>query len=188
MLLSTPPRRWPAAPFSAWTTAPATLKGPDGRTLARVDRLGVRVEVLAVDDSGSPRVRCSGCSGAAQGLEGQLDPPQLRAAKAPGGGGDALDAVVAFRAAWAGGKELPEGATNAALCALVDHGFSPSADGSAARWDHGGGRIDLSWNGERWDMAPVLAPTESAGWSCRADGSPPDSPPQNPPATAPESP
>ena len=101
------------------------------------------------------------------GLVGR-DRGRVRAARAPGGSGDALDVMLTLRAGWAGGRRLPEGATNVQLCALVDAGFE--LDGDLAAWELAGGTAKLAWDGQRWTLGDLVPPTQPPPATCRADG------------------
>ena len=167
-VLPTPADRLPGAPFTAWTTtAPLTLVAPGGRPVATLRRLGVRVEVEQVLDA-RVRVVCTGCEGEAQGAEGWLQPDNLRAARSGGQDRDPLIGGLKRRAGWAGRRDLPPDAEPAALCALIDHGFT--LDGDTATWAHAGGRLVLSWDDGAWSQTALTAPTLASGWPCQARG------------------
>jgi hypothetical protein len=158
----------PAAPFTAWTTtAPLTLVAPGGRPVATLRRLGVRVEVQQVLDA-RVRVTCTGCEGDAKDAEGWLQRGNLRAARTGGRDHDPLIGGLKRRAGWAGRRDLPPGAEPAALCALVDHGFT--LDGPVATWEYAGGRLVLSWRDGAWSQTDITAPTLDGGWPCQARG------------------
>jgi hypothetical protein len=166
----TAPEHMPAAPFTAWTTAaPTTLVGDHGQPTATLKRLGVRVEVDRVEGA-RVRVRCMGCTDADHDAEGWLHAGILRAAHAPGGTNGPLETALRLRAGWAGGRDLPDGATNAQLCALLDHGFDLSGD--VATWSVQDGSATLQWGGQRWSLEALSAPTAPLAWTCRADGRP----------------
>jgi hypothetical protein len=170
-VVPTPAARMPGAPFTAWTTtAPLTLVAPGGRPVATLRRLGVRVEVEQVLES-RLRVRCTGCTGDAQDAEGWLQPGNLRAARTGGQDHDPLIGGLKRRAGWAGRRDLPPDAEPAALCALVDHGFT--LDGAVATWEHAGGRLVLSWDDGAWSQTTLAAPTLEGGWPCQARGGTP---------------
>ncbi len=161
----------PGAPFTAWTTeAPLTLVAPGGRPVVNLRRIGVRVEVEQVLDS-RVRVRCTGCGGEAQDAEGWLQRGNLRAARTGGQDHDPLIGGLKLRAGWAGRRDLPAGTEPASLCALVDHGFT--LDGTVATWEHGGGRLVLSWDDGAWSQTTLTAPTLEGGWPCQARGGTP---------------
>lgn len=62
----------PAVPFRAWTlTAPLTLVGPGGTTMAVLQQAPFEVEVLQVLPD-RVRLRCATCPGPAAGLEGWI--------------------------------------------------------------------------------------------------------------------
>ena len=176
VLEATPADALPEAPFTAWTTkAPLTLVGPGGVSVALLDRLGVRVDVVQVLDA-RVRVTCVGCRGAGRDLEGWLPQGVLRAAGHPGTSQDPLVAALRTRASWAGSRDpaLPAGP----LCGLIDQGFAWT--GAAATWEADGGRLVLGYDEGHWtetsrqDPAPASPPR-----GCRTAGlrGPPSAPP-----------
>ncbi len=169
----------PGAPFTAWTTAaPLTIVAPGGQPVTTLKQLGVRVEVLQVLDA-RLRVRCTGCAGDARDAEGWIQPERVRAARTPGQTHDPLTEALKRRARWASGAELPAGAAPAALCALVDQGFT--LNGDTATWSADGGRAVLSWDGGAWTLVAATAPTSAPPWPCQANpGTRPPAPPRTP--------
>ena len=78
----TPTELLPAVPFRAWTlSAPLTLVGPGGTTLAVLQQAPFEVEVLQVLPD-RVRLRCTTCPGPAAGLEGWI-PVGLLSAERP---------------------------------------------------------------------------------------------------------
>ena len=156
-------------PFSAWTAAtPLTLVAPGGSNLAIIDKLGVRVEVQQIR-AGRILVRCTGCSGNARNAEGWMPrgvlwgtlPPEqhdIREAKDP------LTVVLAARARWAQGKDLPDNASADTMCAMVDQGLS--AEASQAIVEVGGGRLRLVRSGANWSVADIEVPNQPVPGSC----------------------
>ena len=171
---ATPRDQLPPLPFTAYTTAPLTVAG------TALLRIGVRVEVVAMQGD-EATVLCSACPAPATGASGQVPLERLRAGRAPGGSGDALDTALMLRARWAGGASLPVGATNIEMCSLVDHGFV--LDAERATWDHQGASLSLSWSGQVWDKeGDATRPTGAAAWTCRAGGQSPLPSPRSPEA------
>ncbi len=165
---ATPTAELPAPPFTAWTTeVPLTLVGPGGTNLAVLAYEGVRVDVVQVLEA-RMRVRCAGCTGAAEGAEGWLPLGTVRAAGHPGGSEDPLVAILRFRAGWAGGKNVPEGTNSFALCALVDRGFTWSGD--TATWVDGPSRVELRYDGRAWGLAALTPPPTDTVHTCRTEG------------------
>ena len=75
----------PSPPFAAQTvSAPLTLVGPGGVTVAQLAQAELSVEVLQVLEH-RVRVRCTGCTGEARDAEGWLQREAIR--PAPGSGG-----------------------------------------------------------------------------------------------------
>jgi len=159
-------------PFPAWTTAtPLTLVAPGGANLGVLDRVGVRVKVLQVRD-GRIHVACTGCEGEALNAEGYLPRQVLWAApaagkEAPESGDDPLSLLLAHRARWAAGLDLPEGGTPSSMCWLVDQGVI--VDGSKAENASGGGSLRLQRTGAAWRLTAAQPPTTAPeGWRCGA--------------------
>ncbi len=159
-------------PFSAWTTAtPLTLVAPGGANLGVLDRVGIRVQVLQVR-AGRIHVACTGCTGAAKDARGYLPREVLwlspdAGATAPDSADDPLTLLLAHRARWAAGQDLPEGTTPGAMCWLVDQGIG--IDGSKASAESGGGGLLLQRIGAAWRLTEVHAPTSvPEGWACGA--------------------
>lgn len=173
-----PPAVWssaelPEAPFTAWTArAPLTLVGPGGVTVEVVRRVGVRVEVLQVLD-GRMRVRCEGCEGGSPGTgpEGWLPLDAVRAADDHGEPDDALSALLRQRAAWAGGRGLPEGVGASPLCELVDRGFALPPGGRVLEelvLDAGDEiRASFSWEEGAWTLVEISGVPTQGAWTCR---------------------
>ena len=165
-VLPTPEDRIPDAPFTAWTTtAPLTLVAPGGRPVATLRRLGVRLEVEQVLDA-RMRVRCVGCDGDEAGVEAWVQRGTVRAARTGGRDHDPLIGGLKRRAGWAGSRDLPPDAAPAALCALIDHGFT--LDGSTATWEYGGGRLVLAWADGAWAQTAIVPPELDGPWPCQA--------------------
>ena len=75
----------PPPPFAARTnSAPLTLVGPGGVTIAQLAEAELSVEVLQVLEH-RVRIRCTGCPGPARDTEGWLQREAIR--PAPGSGG-----------------------------------------------------------------------------------------------------
>ncbi len=156
-------------PFTAWTAdAPLTLVGPGGVTFAELRKVGIRVEVVQVLEH-RVRVRCTAC--AERDVEGWLPRGHLRAPGAPGALRDPLAVALRWRARWASGGELPDGARHTDMCALIDHGFEIEDDGGAtvARWSLGEGVVDLRLQDGDWLLGEVTG-AELEGWRCRTSG------------------
>jgi hypothetical protein len=157
-------------PFSAWTAAaPLTLVGPGGSNVSVLDRFGMRVEVLQIR-SGRIRVRCTSCGENTKDAEGWLPRNVLWMQPAAGSdpepsARDPLTVLLALRARWAAGQDVPEGTTADALCWLADHGIS--VDAGAAIGSAGDGQIHFQRLGATWKMTSLQTPT-SAAWSCAA--------------------
>ncbi len=165
-LLSTPEQEISRPPYTAWTThAPLTPVGPGGGAVAHITRYGVRIEVLQVLDHRT-RFRCVGCTGEASDVEAWLQPGRLRAAGIGGTREDPLVVALQIRARWAGGRDLPEGATPGQMCALVDAGFVWDSPKRAV-WESDGGRLVLVWSDGRWSLESATAPRDST--NCRTD-------------------
>ncbi len=114
----------PALPFSAWTSsAPTSIVGPGGETLALLEQAGVRVEVLRVLPH-RMLLRCTGCAGPSAGVEGWL---QNEFVWWPGASelpeDHPLRRAQELRGRWAAGLDLPPGTDADALCALLDGGY-----------------------------------------------------------------
>lgn len=171
-VLSVRPARYPAVPFTAWTTrAPLDLKR-EGADPLHLDRLGVRVEVLAVDEDGLSVV-CTGCTGPAAGARGRLARESVHPVGVPGSNTDPLALAMRLRARWSSGADLPAGASNRAMCVLVDHGFV--LEGDTARWQADGGTLVLGWDGERWTIREISPAWPHGDGDCRIEGlRPPD--------------
>lgn len=168
---ATPRAQLPPLPFTAYTTAPLTAGGVD------LQRIGVRVEVTAIEGD-TAQVSCSACPAPATGEEAEVPLSRLRAGRAPGGTGDALDTMLMLRARWASGASLPPEATNVEMCALADHGFVLGPEG--ATWSHAGGAAVLRWSGQAWDLdTGPTRPTAASRWTCRARGEPPSPTPRS---------
>ena len=148
--------------------------GPGGTAVAHIQRLGVRIDVLQVLEHRT-RFRCAGCSGATEGVEAWLQPGRLRAAGTGGSPEDPLVVALQIRARWAGGADLPEGATPGQMCALVDAGFTMPEPGAAV-WETAGGRLELTWSDGRWSIATASPPRVSA--DCRTQRAPTKDGPQ----------
>jgi hypothetical protein len=162
--LDTPP------PFPAWTTAtPLTLVAPGGANVGVLERVGVRVKVLQIR-AGRIHVLCTGCEGLSEGGEGYLPRDVLwaapvAAAEAPSSGDDPLSLLLAHRARWAVGLDLPEGGTASAMCWLVDQGLT--VEGSRAASERGGGSLVLQRTGAIWRLTEAAPPsTAPEGWRC----------------------
>ena len=165
-LVSTPEGDLSAPPFTAWTThAPLTPVGPGGKAMAHIARYGVRIDVVQVLDHRT-RFRCTGCSGDAESVEAWVQSGRLRAAGIGGTPEDPLVVALQIRARWAGGRDLPEGATPGQMCALVDAGFVWESPDRAV-WESDGGRFVLTWSGGRWSIESASAPRTST--NCRTD-------------------
>ncbi|NOY24897.1 MAG: hypothetical protein GXP62_03405 [Oligoflexia bacterium] len=145
------PQAWPSPPFTAWTLrAPASIVGPGGAPLAKLDRAGVRVEVLQVLPVRA-RLRCTGCRDERRDVEGWLQSDLLWW---PGATELSMDSPLRraqeLRDAWAKGQDLPETLTpptdGDALCALLDTGWSDSPP----RWHRGGATLMLEYRDEHW--------------------------------------
>ena len=163
-LVATPEDTLGPPPYTAWTThAPLTPVGPGGVAVAHIKRLGVRIDVVQVLDHRT-RFTCTGCTGESEGAEAWLQPGRLRAAGSGGSPEDPLVVALQIRARWAGGTDLPEGATPGQMCALVDAGFTLPSPGTAV-WQSDGGRLELTWSDGRWSIASVKAPRGST--NCR---------------------
>ena len=113
------------------------------------------------------RVVCSGCAAPHADVEGWIQLDHVRAARTPGDSDDPLLAALKRRAAWAGGIDVPPGATKNSMCALFDHGYTTEAD--AVVWSHEGGSMRLDWTGQDWTLGDVRPPTEMPQWRCQAN-------------------
>ncbi len=163
-LVPTPEATLSAPPYTAWTThAPLTPVGPGGVAVAHIAKLGVRIDVVQVLDHRT-RFRCTGCTGDAAGAEAWLQPERFRAAGVGGTPEDPLVVALQIRARWAGGRDLPEGASPGQMCALVDSGFLWETPEKAV-WEADGGQLVLTWADGRWSIESVTAPRASA--DCR---------------------
>jgi hypothetical protein len=133
--------------------------------VAHIARYGVRIDVVQVLDHRT-RFRCTGCTGDAGSAEAWLQPGRLRAAGIGGTPEDPLVVALQIRARWAGGRDLPEGASPGQMCALVDSGFTWASPDRAV-WESDGGRFVLTWSGGRWSIESASAPRGAT--NCRTD-------------------
>jgi hypothetical protein len=163
-------------PFTAWTTAAGLAFTPDGGgPPVLLERAGLRVDVLALG-SQSVQVRCVACPGPLRGQEGTLPAGALRGVRTSGAADDVLAVMLASRAAWAGGRDLPTADANReALCALVDHGFTATPAEARFAWEDG--EAVLRWTEGRWALSSLSIPTGAAAGACavknpRAPGGP----------------
>jgi len=157
-------------PFPAWTTAtPLTLVAPGGENLGSLDRVGVRVQVLQIRP-GRVHAACTACEDKLRDAEGYLPKNVLWVMPDPGEetpttADDPLTLLMAHRARWAQGLDLPAGSTSRAMCWLADHGIA--VDGSTATSDSGGGTLLLQRIGASWRLTEATAPTTvPEGWTC----------------------
>lgn len=146
----------PTPPFSAWTSsAPTSIVGPGGETLALVEQAGVRVEVLRVLPH-RMLLRCTGCPGPAAGVEGWLQNEVLwwpGAAELPSD--HPLGQAQVLRARWAQGQDLPAAlppdVDPGGLCALLDSGYQ----GWPPRFTTASANLVLRFESGRW-LPPAL--------------------------------
>lgn len=163
-------------PFTAWTTAAGLRFAPsDGGEPVQLPRAGLRVDVLSLG-SLEVQVRCVACPGELRGREGTLPAGALRGVRTSGAADDVLAVMLASRAAWAGGRDLPApGADREALCALVDHGFTSGPEEARFAWEDG--EAVLRWTDGRWVLSSLTVPTGAPSSACavknpRAPGGP----------------
>ena len=156
-------------PASAWTAAvPLTLVAPGGKNLAVIDNLGVRVEVLQIRE-GRILVNCTGCEGAGAGAEGWMPRGVLwgalpAATEPEPREKDPLSLGLRLRTQWASGSGLPDGVESDTLCAIVDHGWTVTANQAIAR--HGGGEIKLQRRGSTWTLTGISQPPSPVAGGC----------------------
>jgi len=122
--------------------------------------------------AGRIHVSCTACDGEAAGAEGYLPRGVLwmspaAAQSTPDADDDPLSLLLAQRARWAEGLDLPAGTTAAAMCWLADSGIA--IDGNKAEGEAGGGSLKFQRRGASWRLTNATPPSQSPDhWRCNA--------------------
>lgn len=161
---------WPEAtatpPYSGWTRHPGVaVSGMGGRELLRLDRTGVRVEVLAQDGE-RLNIQCIGCPAPWENTGGWVALQDIQPMGRALTDSDPLRALLPERIAWGRGADrVPAGLSRDGLCQLADRGYV--LEDGVAVWGDATAALTAAPSESGWQLDTQNGPRQTdILWRC----------------------